>query len=275
MNEPAIKTMKLYSQADRVLRELKAAGIDTEAPLDFRDLSPFDHYHYHGAAAVQAAADRLGLSSSHRVAEVGSGIGGPARHLAGNCGCRVTALELQEDLHGLANDLTQRCNLAGQIDHCRADVLDEPLEESAYDAVVSWLAIFHIPEHERLWAHLCRSLKPGGGLFVEDLCSRFAFNAGEEQILREKLYAKSLPTPAQYCAELNRAGFEVMEMTDMQESWRLFTAERLAAFRAARERHVALHGEDLFRALEDFYAAVAALFAGGNLGGLRIVARKV
>jgi cyclopropane fatty-acyl-phospholipid synthase-like methyltransferase len=275
MNEPAIKTMKLYSQVERIHRELEAAGIAADAPLDFRDLSHFDHYHYHGAAAVQAAADGLHLSSSHRVAEVGSGIGGPARHIAGTCGCRVTALELQEDLHDLACDLTARCSLSERIEHRRANVLDEPLEEAAYDAVVSWLAIFHIPSHERLWRHVSRALKSGGRLFIEDLCSFAPFNAEEERLLSEKLYAQSLPTPEAYRDELTNAGFEIQEMTDMSTNWRDFTAARLETYRASRRGQVAIHGPDLVDALEDFYATVAQLFAGGNLGGLRIVAQKL
>lgn len=274
MDAAAIKTMKLYSQVERIHRELEAAGIAVDLPLNFRDLSPFDHYHYHGAVAVQAASDRLCLDTSHRVAEVGSGIGGPARYLAGTCGCRVTALELQEDLHALACDLTARCNLSELIDHRRANVLDEPLEEEAYNAVVSWLAIYHIPEHERLWAHLNRALKRGGHLFIEDLCGLASFREEEEQLLKDKLYAQSLPSPADYRVELAAAGFEIVEMTDMSKNWSRFTSDRLKAYRESRESQVAIHGQDLFEALEDFYATVAQLFAGGNLGGLRIVAYK-
>ena len=61
MANPAqdIKSMKLYVGVERVFNELRALGIDDEAPLAVEDLTPFDQYHYHGTAAVDAAARAL------------------------------------------------------------------------------------------------------------------------------------------------------------------------------------------------------------------------
>ena len=43
------------------------------------------------------------------ILEIGSGIGGPARHLVNETGANVTALELQSDQNNLTSDLTTRC----------------------------------------------------------------------------------------------------------------------------------------------------------------------
>ena len=63
------------------------------------------------------------FSSSHQILDVGSGLGGPARHLAHTTSCTVTALELQEDLHEVAENLTQRCNLEQKVKHITGDFL--------------------------------------------------------------------------------------------------------------------------------------------------------
>ena len=89
-----LKTMKLYSQVERVHNELRARGFDADAPLKVCDLTPFDQYHYFGSEAVDLAARVLSIGPRSRVLEIGSGIGGPARHLAETTGCEIVALEL-------------------------------------------------------------------------------------------------------------------------------------------------------------------------------------
>ena len=56
--------------------------------------------------------------------------------------------------------------------------------------------------------------------------------------------------------------------------WRAWTAARHELYLAAEEQTVALHGRELFEARVGFYRAIDALFAGGNLGGVRITGRR-
>ena len=102
MSEENIKTMKLYSRVDRVYAQLRDAGIGDDEPIPLDVLNRFDQYHYHGTDAVDEGIARLALASQHRVLEVGSGLGGPARYIASRVGCTVTALELQPDMHEVA-----------------------------------------------------------------------------------------------------------------------------------------------------------------------------
>ena len=63
-------------------------------------------------------------SSSHRILDIGSGLGGPARRLAYTTNCSVVALELQEDLHIEGENLTRRCNLQDKLTHMSGDILN-------------------------------------------------------------------------------------------------------------------------------------------------------
>ena len=81
------------------------------------------------------------LSSNHHVLDVGSGLGGPARYLAHKTGCLVTAIELQDDLHKEAENLTQRCNLQQKLKHITGDFLQMDLGGYSYQARV-FLLIF-------------------------------------------------------------------------------------------------------------------------------------
>lgn len=102
---------------------------------------------------------RCNVTKDDHVLEVGSGIGGPSRYhnqqpqaadaictsvsqpvlalsmpgynryVAHRTGCKVTALELQEDLDQVAADLTKRCRLDGRVT-CRAgDIVELDLKK--------------------------------------------------------------------------------------------------------------------------------------------------
>jgi cyclopropane fatty-acyl-phospholipid synthase-like methyltransferase len=267
-----IKRMKLYRQVERVFNELAALGIGVDDRIEVDQLADFDQYHYFGNEAVDEAVRRLRLTCDMDVLDVGGGIGGPARRLSYRVGCRVTALELQPDLNEIAVGLTRRCGLGDRIEHVCGDILAGIVARGRYDALVSWLTFLHIPGRAALYRRCFESLKPGAGMYVEDFFVRSPLTATERRSLANDIFCDYVPTLADYQNELVRAGFEALEFVDVTDSWRLFVVERLESFRARRERHLALHGAEIVNGLDDFYAAVAALFRGGNLGGIRLVA---
>src|SRR3954452_24268437 len=177
MDENApISAMPLYTHLDRVTRGLAELGVGPDDPIRAEQLFALDQWHYHGTEAIAAGAAWLGLGPQSRVLEIGSGIGGPGRFLAHTTGCHVTAVELQSSLNEMAEDLTRRCGLADRINHVCGDALTVPLPEAAFDAVVSWLAIVHIPNRRLLLTRAAHCLRQDGGIYIEDLCMRAPFS---------------------------------------------------------------------------------------------------
>lgn len=273
-DDAGIKSMPLYVDIHRINNELQELGIAPDQPLTPDVLYPFDQLHYHGIDAVRAAAGLVGLGRSSRVLEIGSGLGGPARYLAQTVGCHVTALELQADLHELALDLTRRCNLTKRVTHVRGDALTHPLEVGGFDAAVSWLAIHHIPDRPQLLERLAHAIRPGGHIYIEDLVIREA--SAREDFLRMKktLYGITLTDTDAYVQDLDDAGFDEIDVSDMTASWGTFCAARARAFRDSHARQARVHGEPVASRLQLFFDDVAKLFAEGLLGGVRIVARR-
>ena len=274
MDPTTIKSMKLYSRVERIYDELRHAGIGEDDPLAVAELLPFDQYHYFGAQAVDEAIRALAIGATSRVLDVGSGLGGPARYIADQTGCRVTALELQSDLDDVARSLTARCGLTGRVEHVLGDVMTADLEAGGYDAVVSWLALYHIADPRRLFARLSGALAPSGMIYVEDFFRHGDFGADEQPKLAEVIYAQSLPLRDEYIGHLEAAGFRDIRFEDMTAPWTAFVTERAAAYRARLDEQTALHGREVSGALDTFYHTVVALFRGGNLGGVRVTAVK-
>lgn len=274
MSESAIKSMQLYSHVDRIYNDLRAAGIKETDPLTVDMLVPFDQLHYFGTDAVDEAIDYAKIGQNSHVLDVGSGLGGPARYLADRSGCRVTAVELQSDMHQVATTLTRRCGLDQLINHVCGDIHKTPMQERTYDAVVSWLAIYHIPEHLALYRRLHQTLKPGGQLYFEDLYVAGEFNETEQQEINHLLYGENLQSKENYLDTLQEAGFTDISFTDKTDLWQPFVADRLQNFRAARTDIIAIHGAPVVDALDGFYEVVARLLKGGKLRGVQVTARN-
>ena len=275
MSDPPIKTMKLYAEVKRVFNELKAAGIGEQDPIPLELLSRFDQYHYFGADAVHEAIAALGLGEQDQVLDLGSGIGGPARVLAAGSGCRVTALELQADLHATARTLTKRCGLHHRVEHLNGNFLDSVVAHGQFDAVVSWLVFLHIPERERLYQGCFEALRPGWapvdrGLFRNAPRSRTRIAATSPT----SSTATTCRAWKHSARGLRRAGFEAVELVDHSALWGQFVAERTVGYRASRKRQIELHGQAVFEGLADFYTTVTRLFESTRFGGIRVSARR-
>jgi sarcosine/dimethylglycine N-methyltransferase len=271
--EPTIASMPLYTHLERIERGLAAMGIGPKDPIRPEQLFLLDQWHYHGIDAIRLAAQEIGLGPTSHVLDIGSGIGGPARFLAHTTRCHVTALELQPELNAIAVDLTHRCGLDERITHLCGDALTYPLPNNHFDAVVSWLAVLHIPDRPRLLARMRRALLPGGRCCIEDLCMRNPFGEQDRRDVREIVFGSVVTTITDYRADLDRAGFVDVVATDLTGDWAPYAAERLTAWRGNHEDYARVHGEGAYAAQERFYAVIARLYDGGSLGGARLLAR--
>lgn len=270
-----VKDMKLYAQANSIMVDLAAVGFSDGSPLAVEDLAQLDQLHYHGVESVQHGIDTLGIRNGDRVLEVGAGWGGPSRYIAAQSGASVTALELQDDFHNVGKALTQRCGLADLVTHQRGDFLRfDAAPGGSFNHVVSWLALYHIPDRETYTRKIHDLLAPGGTFFVEDLMQGTAFDIEGTDTLNRELFANSMVSEAAYVESVEAAGFEIIETTNMTADWRAFTAMRLEMFIANRDAFINTHNEALYRDRKHFYSKIVEYFTADAIGGMRLAARR-
>jgi sarcosine/dimethylglycine N-methyltransferase len=196
-----------------ILGALAAAGKNTEA-LTVDDLAPADQFHSGGKGATERLARLAQLQPGLRVLDVGGGLGGPARTLAAQYGCRVTVIDLTESYVRAATALTARLGLADRVTHRVGDALALDVD-GPFDVVWTQNSGMNIPDKERLYAGFARVLRPGGLLALQEPM------AGPVQpILFPVMWARDagssfLRAPGEMRQVIEAAGFQVRAWDDV------------------------------------------------------------
>jgi SAM-dependent methyltransferase len=107
--------------------------------------------------------DRLGVGEGWACAEVGAGAGSVTDWLCRRIGPtgRVVAVDI-------TTTFVERLD-HGNLEVRRADVVEHPLEEGAFDLVHARALLEHLPAREEIVAQFAAALRPGGLLVAEDV----------------------------------------------------------------------------------------------------------
>ena len=153
---------------DALLSALAAAGkdIDTLTP---DELAPFENLHVRGRAATRELAQLAGLGQGDRVLHVGCGIGGPARTLAVEYGCRVTGIDLTESYVEAGRVLTRRVGLNNAVSLHLGNALDLPFDDGSFPVVWMQHVGMNVADKGCLYREARRVLAPDGKLALHEI----------------------------------------------------------------------------------------------------------
>lgn len=212
---------------ESIVAALRAAGKDLDR-LAVDDLVLFDQFHLRGRDATLELSHLAGLGRGDRVLDVGGGIGGPARTLAG-AGCSVTVLDLTEEFCRAGAALTERVGLAGSVAFRHGSALAMPFEDAAFDVAWTQHSSMNIEDKERLYAEIARVVRSGGRLAIHEIM------AGPEAppyfpVPWAQVPAISFLRPPEAVRRLVQAsGFRERAWRDVSEASLAWLRERLAA----------------------------------------------
>ena len=186
-------------------------------------------------------AAKLLLQPGMRVLDIGSGWGGLALYLAGECGADVTGLTLSEEQHKVAN---RRAAAAGLADRVRFHLRDYREESGRYDRIVSVGMFEHVGvnQYPTFFRKLRELLAPDGVALLHSI-GRMDGPGATNPWLRKYIF------PGGYSPALS----EVVPQpsgrgcgSPISRSCACITPRRLRAWRARFERN-----RDRIRALYD------------------------
>lgn len=216
MNNFETAVTKHYGDADllsRIYSGLEAAGADVANPRP-EDLAPVDEFHLGGRKATVYGVAKLPLDADSHVLDIGCGIGGAARFIAGQAGCRVTGIDLTPEFISTAQILTSLTGLADKVAFEIANALAMPFENETFDAAVTFHVAMNIPDRAGLYGEIARVMKPGATLCIYDVMKK-----NDEDIEFPMPWAQTretshLTTPEEMRVLLGDAGFDVVEVED-------------------------------------------------------------
>lgn len=207
---------------------LQALGKDMTA-LSPDDLAPVDEFHIRGRESTAELASLVAPAPGTEILDVGSGLGGTARHLADRHGCRVVGVDLTEAYCALARRLSAWVGLSERTEFRCGDALRLPFGDGAFDLAWTEHAQMNIADKAAFYGEIHRVLRPAGRLAFHDI---FAGDAGDVHF----------PVPWASRPALNALApldevRRLLASTGFTEvRWEDRTARALAWFRAALER---------------------------------------
>jgi len=220
-----------YGVADlgkNILDGLAATGKDLDN-LTVEDLSTVDEFHIGGRSATEYAISKMSLSGNEHVLDVGCGIGGAARTIASQTGCRVSGIDLTPEYVDVAATLTRLTRLEAKTRFHTASALSMPFDDNTFDAAITVHVSMNIEDRDALYTEIARVMKPQARLCIYDVMKK-----GDEPIVFPVPWAVSaesshLRTPEEVSALLQDCGFEVIEVEDRTEFANAYFDRRMAA----------------------------------------------
>jgi SAM-dependent methyltransferase len=218
----------------------------------------------------------LGLESSTRLLEVGSGSGGPALSLAARTGCRVTGVDIHEAGVAAANTAARERGLAEHARFVCADARERlPFDDESFDALICVDAIDHIYERAEVLREWRRLIVSGGQVLFTNPITVTGLLRREEVIVRSGGMGAFVFTPPGLDERLvHEAGFVAIRIEDVSEA----PARVASAWHAARERRSGeldrLEGADQNSATQRFLSTVATLARERRLSRYAYIARR-
>ena len=201
----------------RLEARLREDGFDPARPA-FEALAPYDHFHGRGLEATEDMADRLPISATDHILDVGSGIGGPARYMARRFGCRVSGIDLTGEFCDVARHLTALLGLADRVTFEQGDALAMPFADAAFDAAYSMNVSMNIADKRALYREIHRVLRPGAWLSLSEVVRGPGGEPDYPTPWARTAATSFLATEAETRENLAASGFAIESLRDMTEA---------------------------------------------------------
>lgn len=220
MNDSSQAVKAHYNQSD-LEQKIKAAFGKTGKKIEDltrADIAALDEFHIRGREATRELAGLAGFRQGTSVLDLGCGVGGPARTLAAEFGCRVTGIDLIEEYCKAAEMLTEKVGLSEEVAFQAGDITDLSFDNDCFDAAWTQHITMNIEDKPRLFAEIRRVLKPGGSYALYEVCAGTTGSphlpvpwAGSEAI-------NFLVPPADLLGFLQSAGFRQQVWQDVSNA---------------------------------------------------------
>lgn len=188
-----------------------------------------------GAQEMRGDIERLKLSPSSRLIDLGCGPCGPLTFVLASVGCSGTGVELSRAALAVGRERAATLGVDALLSVQEADLNEAlPFESGSFDAAISLDVVLHLRDRSKLFDEVARLLRRGG---------RFLFTDGgvlTGSVSNEEARKRSIHGYTQFVAAgwnerlLESAGFVLIETENRTISMLKTASGRLAAMQAHR-----------------------------------------
>lgn len=210
MTAPNNVIVSHYENVDlyqRITDALQSAGKNLDA-ITVEDLVDVDEFHIGGIQATNDLLDQLDIGPETRVLDIGSGLGGPARHISSCYGAKLTGIDLTPEFVETATRLTDLCKL--DIKFHVGSALDIPLEDGGFDLAILIHVGMNLPDKATLFTETARVLRPEGVFAVYDVMSIAKIHPNFPVPWASTKAGSFLEPPEKYRSAADAAGFVLL-----------------------------------------------------------------
>jgi len=202
--------------SDRIRASFRQGGKDFGS-LTRDDLTVFDEFHVKGRRATRELAAISDIEPGIRLLDIGCGVGGPARTLAAEWGCRVIGLDIVEEYCRAALRLTAAVHLDHQVAYANGNGSALPFAKGVFDRVWIQHATMNIAHKKPLFEEIRRVLRPEGRLVMHEVFSGAATPPIYPVPWASDSDIDFLVDPDRFGRILNTAGFEAIVWEDVSQ----------------------------------------------------------
>jgi SAM-dependent methyltransferase len=214
----------------RIKAGLRAAGCNLDN-LSADDLKPVDEFHIGGAEATTDLLDQLAVHPGMSVLDIGSGIGGAARHVAGKYKCRVTGVDLTPEFVECARALSAMVGLGDATRFEIASATALPFADASFDLALLLHVGMNIPDKAGMMREVCRVLRGGGTFAIFDIMRTGPGDINYPVPWADTPKTSFVGSPDDYRQAAAGAGFKIVAERDRRDFALAFFAEQMARLR--------------------------------------------
>lgn len=234
-----------------------------------------DNIHPGGLEETKILAQKAGIKKGQKILDICSGLGGPARYLAGTYGCSVVGIDILEPHYNEAVKRTKGAGLGHLVSFRLGNAMELPFDDASFDVVWGQDAWCHVPDKAKLIAEAARVLKKGGIIAFTDHLETEKITA-ELRELMLPLAIPNLQTLPGYLTLLRSEGFTILSQEDIgKEMGEQYRQSNIILENKFKDEVIRLLGQEIYQGTIDMFQMLVDGVERGMLARGRIVAQKV
>ena len=156
---------------DTIMQTLEKAGIHKDQ-ITRTAIAAVDAFHVRGIEVSRELAVKAAIQPGMRVLDIGCGLGGTCRMLAGEFGCEVTGIDITGEYIYTAQQLSALTGFQHTTRFIQGDALHLPFTDHSFDIVLSEHVQMNIIDKQSFYAGIERVLAPNGRFIYYDVLSK-------------------------------------------------------------------------------------------------------